>query len=139
MFQAENTLYWFTPFFNRNDLDHFYNHNRMGKCTAFFCFDSQWNKVSIEDLQFLKSELEKHGIKLILMEGQIEKTVPSVARVLKTGWVVCAKPDNHQEFEPVIKRICRDLALHSIAFCDHPSQNYSFYNEGDHPGIRHAV
>lgn len=139
MLQAEKTLYWFTPFFTRTDLPHFINQCSAENCKAFFCLDSRWNHVSMDDLQLLKNKLQKLGVRLMMIEGRIEKSVPSVARVLKAGRVVYAKPEYHIEFETAIKKICRELELHSIAFCDHSSTRLPPYNGGGHPSFRHAV
>ncbi|MBL7930091.1 MAG: deoxyribodipyrimidine photo-lyase [Bacteroidia bacterium] len=139
MLQAENTLYWFTPFFKRNDFIPFVNYSRQKNCKAFFCYDVIRNQVCMDELQFLKNELAKHGVMLIMIEGRIEKTVPSVARVLKAGKVVYSRPENYHEVEAVMKKIGKELELHSITFCDHPSHPYSFYNGGQQPGIRPAV
>lgn len=139
MLQTDKTLYWFTPFFTRMELTYFISQCSSENCKAFFCFDPRWNRISMEDLQYLKNELQNRGVHLILIEGNVEKVVPSVARVLKAGRVICSRSENHSEFQPVIHKICRDLELHSIAFCDQHMHHYTFYNGGEHSGIRQTI
>lgn len=90
-----------------------------------------------EDLLYLKNELQKHGVKLFMMEAPVEKAVPSAARVLKARRVIFSGTDLIPEFEIVIKKICRELELHSIAF-SHNAFHFSFYHRSDFHGLRHT-
>lgn len=139
MLPSEKTLYWFTPFFRRSDLADFFSQCRQGNQTAFFCYDSHWNRAGMDELQHLKHELNKYGVQLIMIEGRVEKTVPSVARVLKAGRVVYSKPQNQKEFETVMRKICKDLELHSITICDYQPDHFPFFRNSDHASLKRAV
>lgn len=138
MLRPEKTLYWFTPFFKRTDVLQFHHQCRQSDCVAFFCYDERWNKVSLDDLQFLKQDLEHRGVQLIMIEGKVEKTVPSVARVLKAGKVLFSTIDN-DEFSSLARKICRDLELHSISFCDPPSVTGHHFSGSNYSAIRHLI
>lgn len=76
-------------------------------------------------------EFEKAGVPFILLDGQVERTVPSVARVLKAGRVIFSSSEYHPDFKATTERICRDLQLHSIAFDDFSLAHYPFLRSND--------
>jgi deoxyribodipyrimidine photolyase len=139
MIEESKILYWFTPFFRRSDLIHFLNQSDSEKSIAFFCYDALWNRTGPDDMQYLKSELKKRGIQLIVMEGKAEKTVPSVARVLKAARVVFLMPEAQHDFKCVISRICSDLELHSISFCHDYSGSFPLLRNNEPSDIRQAI